>query len=177
LIRLGQISPFIELRHFPGPVVICILNVVGVADSTNCAAQNALAHHGYLDRSGFTTFADCVSANIQVFNLGVDVASSVCSMAVLTGGGLGATTFSPGNSTAVQNTMTNAGPTSGILGHLLTPRCIVQNFLNQALGVPVFGLAQTHNVLEADSSCLQPGWETTNGMDASTIDMSAFNQL
>lgn len=131
----------------------------------------------YLDRSGFTTFPDCVTANTQVFNLSADVASFLCFTGLLTSGGLDATTFSLGNSTAVQNTITNACPTSGILGNLLTPLCILQSFLNQALGVPGFGLAQTHNAFEADSSFLQPDWETTNGMDASTTDMSAFKQL
>jgi Peroxidase, family 2 len=142
-----------------------------------CPAQNALANHGYLDRSGFTTFADCVTANTKVFNLGDDLASFLCFMGLFTGGGLGAVPFSIGNSTAVQNTITNACPISGLLGNLLSPLCIVQNFLNQLLGAPGFGLAQTHNAFEGDSSFLQPDWETTNGMDASTIDMSAFNKL
>lgn len=38
-------------------------------------------------------------------------------------------------------------------------------------------MAQTHNAFEGDSSFLQPDWETTSGMDASTIGMSAFRQL
>jgi hypothetical protein len=142
-----------------------------------CPAQNALANHGYLDRSGFTTFADCVIANQQVFNLGDDMASVLCFNGLSTGGGLAAVTFSLGNSTAVQSTITNACPTSGLLGLLLSPLCILQNFLNQALGVPGFGMGQTHNAFEGDSSFLQPDWETTNGMDASTIDISAFSKF
>jgi hypothetical protein len=142
-----------------------------------CPAQNALANRGYLDRSGFTTFADCVIANTNVFNLGGDFASLLYFIGIFTGGGLDAVTFSLGNSTAVQNTITSACPTSGLLGVLLSPLCIVQNFLNQAADVPGFGLAQTNSAFEGDSSFLQPDWETTNGMDALTTDMSAFNKL
>ena len=37
-----------------------------------CPAQNALANHGYLDRSGYITFLDCVTANRLVFSLADD---------------------------------------------------------------------------------------------------------
>ena len=43
-----------------------------------CPAQNALANHGSLDRSGFTTLADCVAANKLVFNLSEDMSSFLC---------------------------------------------------------------------------------------------------
>jgi len=76
-----------------------------------------------------------------------------------------------------QSTISNACPTSGLLGALLSPLRIIQNFLNQALGVPGFCKAQTHDAFEEDSSFLQPDWNITNGMDASTIGISAFRQL
>ncbi len=63
-----------------------------------CPAQNALANHGYLDRSGFITFLDCVAANRLVFNLGEDLAAILCFQGQLNGGDLLGPQFSIGNS-------------------------------------------------------------------------------
>ena len=43
-----------------------------------CPALNALANHGYFDRSGSVTFADCFAANVEVYNLGTDLATILC---------------------------------------------------------------------------------------------------
>jgi len=60
----------------------------------------AHANHGYLDRSGYTTFADCITAN-KALNLGNDMSSVLCFNGLSTGGSLAAVAFSLGNASAV----------------------------------------------------------------------------
>jgi hypothetical protein len=60
----------------------------------------AHANHGYLDRSGYTTF-DCITANKKVLNLGNNMSSVLRFNGLSTGGNLAAVTFSLGNSSAV----------------------------------------------------------------------------
>ena len=143
-----------------------------------CPAQNALANHGYLDRSGFTTYLDCVEQNVYVWNLGPDVAAFLCFQGTFTGGSdLSVTPWSIGNSSAVQSTINNACPMTGLLGLLNPTACEVSSILGPDLGIGGFGMAQTHNSFEGDSSFLQNDWATANGLDASTINMSFFDQF
>jgi Peroxidase, family 2 len=144
-----------------------------------CPAQNALANHGYLDRSGFITFVDCVKANILVFNLGEDLAALLCFQGQFNGGDLLGLQFSIGNSSAVDATIRSscAGafrPLGGIFNVL---SCTVSPFLNRLLGTPGFGMAQTHNSFEGDSSFFKTDWGTTMGLDASTVDFAAFSDF
>jgi Peroxidase, family 2 len=62
-----------------------------------CPAQNALSNHGYLDRSGYITFQDCVAANRLVFNLGEDLGAILFFQGQLNGCDLLGLQFSIGN--------------------------------------------------------------------------------
>lgn len=137
-----------------------------------CPAQNALANHGYLDRSGDITFLDCVAANRLVFNLADDFASILCFQGQFNGGGLLDLQFSMGNSSAVDPTIkSSCGPLGGILDIL---QCSLNPFLNRMLGTPGFGMAQTHNSFEGDASFFKADWGTKRGLDASTVDFPTF---
>ncbi|MCJ1364405.1 hypothetical protein MMC16_003515 [Acarospora aff. strigata] len=147
-----------------------------------CPAQNALANHGYLDRSGFTTLLQCTSANVQVYNFSAEFAALLCFIAQFTGGNLLGLTWAIGNDSSVDETIKTACPTVLPLGPL-TPLeggliCGVANPLTDAaLGTPGSGLAQTVNSFEGPHSMFQWDWGTKNGLDASTIDINAFRNF
>jgi Peroxidase, family 2 len=143
-----------------------------------CPAQNALANHGYLDRSGFTTFLDCVSVNKLIFNMHEDLAPILCFNAQLNGGDLLGLEFSIGNSTAVEPTIKSSCANVGILGGVLTfLKCSMSPFLDRLLGTPGFGMAQTHNSFEGDASFFKYDWGSVLGLDASSVDFSAFKKF
>lgn len=111
-----------------------------------CPAQNALANHGYLDRSGYTNFEECVAANGQVYNMFPDFAAFLCFLGQLTGGDLIGATWSIGNSSTFDSSIQAACPCSGFLGCVLASLvCYISNILDKALGTAGFGMAQTHN--------------------------------
>lgn len=142
-----------------------------------CPAQNALANHGYIDRSGYTNLEECVSANVQVFNFGVDFATYLCFTGQLTGGDLVGLTWSIGNSSAFDSSVKSSCSSSGLLGIVFNLGCGLSKVLGRMLGTPGFGMAQTHNSFEADSSVLNADWGTTHGLDASTPDLGAANMF
>ena len=118
-----------------------------------CPAQNALANHGYLDRSGFIIYLDCIRVNRLVFNLGEDLGAMLCLRGQFNGGGLLDLQFSIGNSSAVDATIRSSCGGSGLLeGFLDFLKCSLAPFLNRILGAPGFGMAQTHNSFEGDAS-------------------------
>ncbi|MCJ1301422.1 hypothetical protein MMC08_004222 [Hypocenomyce scalaris] len=144
-----------------------------------CPGQNALANHGYIDRSGFTSLVECISANVEVFNLSYEFAAVLCFMAQFTGGNLLGLTWTIGNDSSVQSSITEACPAIlplGVLDPLVDD--IVCGYLNpvtdHVLGTPGSGLAQTVNSFEGPHSMFQWDWGTENGEDASTVDMTAF---
>lgn len=143
-----------------------------------CPAQNALANHGYLDRSGYTTWGACVAANGLVFNLAPDFAGFLCLTGQITGGDvLSATPFSLGNSSTFDDTVKQVCVVqTGLLGVIQSIVCKLSSFLNKALGTSSFGMAQTHNSFEGDSSFLSYDWGTY-GLDASSVDLTAANLL
>lgn len=143
-----------------------------------CPAQNALANHGYLDRSGYTTFLACVQANGVVFNLGPDLAGILCLFGQLFGGDiLGADPWSLGNSSTFDSTVSSVCVTlPGLPGIIQGIICNLSSFLDNALGTSGYGMAQTHNSFEGDSSFLSFDWGMY-GIDASTVDISAANTL
>lgn len=105
-----------------------------------CPAQNALANHGYLNRTGYTTLTECVAANGQVYNMFPDFATFLCFLGQLTGGDLIGATWSIGNSSGFDSSIQNACPCSGWLGCLLTLlACYISNILDKALGTAGFG--------------------------------------
>jgi Peroxidase, family 2 len=143
-----------------------------------CPAQNALANHGYLDRSGFITFLDCVAANRFVLNLSEEFAALLCFQGQLNSGDLLGVQFSIGNSSAVDPTIKSSCAGSGLLGGLFNVlTCTVSPFLNRVLGTPGFGMAQTHNSFEGDASFFKTDWGTTMGLDASTVDLAMFREF
>jgi hypothetical protein len=75
-------------------------------------------------------------------------------------GALSVTPFSIGNSSAVQSTTDNACPTIGLLDLFNLTTCEVSSIQGPDLGTARFGMAQTHNSLQSDSSFLQNDWET-----------------
>ena len=141
-----------------------------------CPAQNALANHGYLDRSGYTSFTQCLQANVLVFNLGPDFTSFLCLLANFAGGSAWTVDgFSIGNSSQFDSTVTNKCQISGgLLGIVQGLLCHLADFLTGALGTPDYGLAQTHNVFETDDSLFSYDWGTY-GLDASTVDLGQVN--
>ena len=141
-----------------------------------CPAQNALANHGYLNRSGYMTLTACIAANVQVFNLGADFAFFLCFLGNFFGGSiLFVDGFSIGNSSQWDKTVTaNCGPSKGILGLITGLICNLSNILSSAFGTAEYGMAQTHNDFEGDSSLLAYDWGLY-GLDASTVDLSQAN--
>lgn len=119
-----------------------------------CPAQNALANHGYLNRSGYTTLVECVTANGHVYNMFPDFATFLCFLGQITGGDLVGATWSIGNSSAFDSSIESACPCSGLLGCLVTNlACYISNILDKALGTAGFGMAQTHNCVSPPNFC------------------------
>jgi hypothetical protein len=111
-----------------------------------CPAQNALANHGYMPRSGYTSLLLCIAANGQVYNMAPDFATFLCFLGQLTGGDLIGATWSIGNSSAFDSMIKAACPCIPLLGCTLTNLlCYISNILDKALGTAGFGMAQTHN--------------------------------
>lgn len=111
-----------------------------------CPAQNALANHGYMPRSGYTDLLTCIAANGQVYNMAPDFATFLCFLGQLTGGDLVGATWSIGNSSVFDSSIKAACPCSGLLGCVLANTlCYTSNILDKALGTAGFGMAQTHN--------------------------------
>ncbi|KAI9802208.1 MAG: hypothetical protein M1825_002929 [Sarcosagium campestre] len=157
-----------------------------------CPAQNALANHGYLDRSGYTTLTQCINANVQILSRYNDAlsipglseehprsdAGGILSsfLGQFDSSNLAGLTWAIGNSSAVDSTIANACPP--ILGGILNP--LVCNVLNPLLDATIgagFGLAQTHNNFEGDHSMFNFDWGNRNGADASSIHIPYFQQM
>lgn len=133
-----------------------------------------MANHGYIDRSGFTTLTECVEANVKVYNFGpafavalwylTITAGSLRSlltfysfMAQFTGGNLLGLTWTIGNDSSVDSSITEACPAIlplGVVDPLVS--LAVCGYLNpitdHALGTPGSGLAQTVNSFEGPHS-------------------------
>jgi hypothetical protein len=118
-----------------------------------CPAQNALANHGYLDRSGYTTFAQCFDANIKVFNMSPEMSTLFCFIGQFTSGNLAGLVWAIGNDTTPGSPYSTACPPTvgGVLGSILNPIvCTLQTFFDHVLGTPGSGMAQSHNSCEGD---------------------------
>lgn len=53
-----------------------------------CPTLNAMANHGYLDRSGITTFAEAANAQQTVFGFGLDISAVLSLLGLIAGGDL-----------------------------------------------------------------------------------------
>ncbi|KIX09441.1 uncharacterized protein Z518_00521 [Rhinocladiella mackenziei CBS 650.93] len=121
-----------------------------------CPGLNALANHGYIDRSGVAKFLDVIGVMNQVYGMDVGLSTILSVMGtVWTGNPL---SLSPGfsldgSSPQVQNLLGN------LLGLLGEPR----------------GIGRSHNWLEADASLTRDDLYVTG--DASTMNMDRFLKL
>lgn len=105
--------------------------------------------------------------------MGEDFATLLCFLGQFTGGDLLGLYWSIGNSSSFDSTIQSTCTSGSLLGLLTNLLCGISTALDRLFGTGGFGLAQTHNSFEADSSFLQPDWGTLNGLDASTVDMFA----
>ncbi|EXJ56351.1 uncharacterized protein A1O5_12618 [Cladophialophora psammophila CBS 110553] len=121
-----------------------------------CPGLNALANHGYIDRSGVAKFPDVIGVINEVYGMDVGLSTILAVMGtVWTGNPI---SLSPGfsidqSSPQAQNLLGN------LLGLLGEPR----------------GIGRSHNWIEADASLTRDDLYVTG--DASTMDMSRFLQL
>ncbi|KAG8705498.1 hypothetical protein FRC09_002922 [Ceratobasidium sp. 395] len=115
-----------------------------------CPGLNALANHGYLDRTGVTTLTEAITATNGVYGMGLDLATFLSAYSVII----------DGNPLTLQWSI--GGPPGGLsLPPLLTaPK----------------GLSGSHNKYEADSS---PGRGDAylHGGDSSTLQIDNFKAL
>ena len=131
-------------------------NFAAGAQRGPCPGLNALANHGYIDRSGVAGFLDVIPAINDVYGMDVTFATLLSVMGtVWTGDPLSLTPgFSlDGHSPKVAN----------LLGNLLG-----------LLGEPP-GIGRSHNFLEADASLTRDDLYVTG--DASTMNMDRFLKL
>jgi hypothetical protein len=69
----------------------------GPGDSRGpCPGLNLLANHGYLPRNGTVNFGQVVEATARGFNMGTDLATVLCTFAVLTDGDIATETWNLG---------------------------------------------------------------------------------
>ncbi len=128
----------------------------GPGDSRGpCPAQNALANHGYLNHSGYTTVEDCTKANLEVFGLDRPFSQILCFFAQLGGSNFDTLSWAIGNTTASDPVIAPDASSTG----------------------PGPGLAQSHDIFEGDHSMFQSDWNFTNGADASDIYLPYFQQM
>ncbi|KAI9710625.1 MAG: hypothetical protein M1812_007390 [Candelaria pacifica] len=147
-----------------------------------CPAQNAMANHGYLDHSGYTTLEQCIQANVNVFNFSPDFSLFLCFLGQLYSSNLVGPTWAIGNSSTFDSTIATSCPPAtgvvGVLGPVINPlTCKVLNpILNRTVGAG-YGLAQSHLNFEGDASLGQFDWGFLNGADASSLHLPYFQQL
>ena len=122
----------------------------------SCPGLNALANHGYIQRSGVTSLVEIVGATNEVFGMGIDVATVL--------GTLG--TVYVGNPLSLKPGFSIGGAPKGsdnILGNLAG-----------LLGKPR-GLDASHNVIEGDGSNTRNDLYVTG--DPSTMDLDLFQSF
>ena len=121
-----------------------------------CPGLNALANHGYIDRSGVASFLDIIPTINDVYGMDIELATILSVMGtVWTGDPL---SLSPGFS---------------IDGY--SPK--VSNLLGNRLGLlgEPRGIGRSHNWLEADASLTRDDLYVTG--DASTMNMDRFLKM
>lgn len=78
----------------------------------NCPTLNTLANHGYLDRSGITTFAEAANAIQTAYSMAFDISIILSAFGLLAGGDIVTGKYSiAGKDDRVPNTI---GPAYGI---------------------------------------------------------------
>ncbi|KAK4503777.1 hypothetical protein PRZ48_004692 [Zasmidium cellare] len=121
-----------------------------------CPGLNALANHGYIPRDGVVSLLGAVGAMVEVYNIGLELATILAVMGVVWTGNpisLNPSFSIGGNDTEVQNLLGN------LLGLLGEPR----------------GLDHSHNFIEADSSPTRDDLYVTG--DPVTMNLTKFETL
>ena len=99
------------------PTMVCFGRTTAVATLVQAYlhSQNTLANHGYIDRSGITTFAEAANACQIAYGFGYDLCVFLSSFGLLAGGDLATGKMSIGGADArVPNTL---GPALGLSHH------------------------------------------------------------
>ncbi|KAL4967790.1 peroxidase family protein [Aspergillus stella-maris] len=120
-----------------------------------CPGLNALANHGYIPRSGVTTFTEAIAAANKVYGMGVDLALVLATLG----------TVWTGNPIAINAGFSIGGRDTGS-----------NNILNNGLGLlgKPRGLTGSHNLIESDGSNTRDDLYVTG--DASTMNMALFQE-
>jgi len=107
-----------------------------------CPGLNAAANHGYLNRNGVTNFAQLVQAQMDVYNVGIDLAILLCAVSIPLDGDIVTTRMSIGGDATALTALGGElqGATLGRQGGLVT-----------------------HNTFEADSSLTRNDVYLANG--------------
>ena len=106
-----------------------------------CPGLNAAANHGYLPHNGIVTYADLISAQMSMYNVGADLANLLALIAVPLDGDIVTTKMSIGGEATSQ---------TALLGSL-------------AAGISKEGGLDTHDTFEADSSLTRNDYYLHNG--------------
>lgn len=108
-----------------------------------CPGLNSAANHGYLPHNGIVTYADLISAQMSMYNVGSDLANLLAVIAVPLDGDIVTTKMSLGGDATSQT-----APIGGVA--------------NNALGGKEGGL-DTHDTFEADTSLTRNDYYLANG--------------
>lgn len=106
-----------------------------------CPGLNTAANHGYLPHNGVATYADLISAQMSLYNVGADLANLLALIAVPLDGDIVTTKMSIGGDATSQTAVT---------GSLLA-------------GISKEGGLDTHDTFEADSSLTRNDYYLANG--------------
>lgn len=121
-----------------------------------CPGLNALANHNYINHDGVVSLVEQITAAVEVFNFGVDLATVLGLISVLF----------VGNPISLDPSYSIGGPTAKVENIL--------DDLGGLLGTPM-GLDHSHNIIESDASSTRNDLYQTG--DAWTLDLAFFTEL
>ncbi|KAI5780118.1 hypothetical protein EDC01DRAFT_633576 [Geopyxis carbonaria] len=127
-----------------------------------CPALNALANHGYLDRSGIVNLLTGPKIISDIYGLGLELSILLSVYATLMAGNIVTQTWSIGGGEVGKQA---GGLLGGVIGGVLTP------LLGQGRG-----LSGSHNKYETDASVGRGDFALYNG-DVDTLQMDKFKAL
>lgn len=121
-----------------------------------CPGLNALANHNYVSHDGAISIVEQITAAVEVFNFGVDLATVLGLISVLF----------VGNPLSLNPSYSIGGPTANVENLL--------DNLGGLLGTPE-GLDHSHNIIESDASSTRDDLYQTG--DAATLNLDFFTEL
>lgn len=121
-----------------------------------CPGLNALANHNYVSHDGAISMVEQITAAVEVFNFGVDLATVLGLISVLF----------VGNPLSLNPSYSIGGPTANVENLL--------DNLGGLLGTPM-GLDHSHNIIESDASSTRDDLYQTG--DAATLNLDFFTEL